>query len=199
MQPLPGTRDQEDDRMPTWCTIGHSLSAAALAAGLLLAISCPVRAGNGIDPRDQTRGGIIQFQLVQLAPPSSIPQRPVHVLPAGHVEAIQRFIGAINEGRSAEAVAMLSAELVPDAAARRDWSRQFSAIKSIHVLAIEPSVPAATAPCHQYKVKLEAHVAADPTAAMPFYGWDDNPNYRWIRLCPAATGAWTITSLGTGP
>lgn len=185
--------------MPTWCTIGHSLNAAALATGLLLAISCPVRAENGLDPQDQECGCIVPLRLSQLTPRSSIPQRPMHGLPAEHVETIQRFIGAINEGRSTDAVAMLSVELVSHAAARRDWSRQFSAIKSIRVLTIEPSVPAATAPCHQYKLKLEAHVSADPKAPMPFYGWEDNPNYRWIRLCPAATGAWTITSFGTGP
>jgi len=94
---------------------------------------------------------------------------------------------------------MLGAELVPGAAAKRDWNLQLSAIKSIHILAIKPSVPVATAPCRQYKLKLEADVSADPTAAIPSYGWEDNPNYRWIRLCPAATGAWTITSFGTGP
>lgn len=185
--------------MLTWCTIGHSLSAAALAAGLLTAISCSVRAESGLNPQDQKRGSLVPFRLIQLTPRSSIPQRPIHGLSEEHVEMIQRFIGAINEGRSIDAIAMLSAELVPDAAAKRDWSLQFSAIKSIHVLAIEPSIPAATAPCRQYKLELEAHVSADSTAAIPSYGWEDNPNYRWIRLCPAATGAWTITSFGTGP
>ena len=96
MQPLPGTCDQEGHRMPTWCTIGHSLNAAALATGLLLAISCPVRAENGLDPQDQKRGSIVPLRLIQLTPRSSIPQRPIHGLPAEHVEAIQRFIGAID-------------------------------------------------------------------------------------------------------
>jgi hypothetical protein len=159
--------------MPRSSTPGHSLIAAALATGLLLVISNPISA--------------------------ELAQRPIQALPAEHVETIQRFIGAINERRPAEAVGMLSAELVPDAAAKRDWIRHFSAIKSIHVIAIEPSALGAEAPCHQYKVKLEAHVAADPTAPMPFYGWEDNPNYRWIGLCPDARGAWTISSFGTGP
>jgi hypothetical protein len=34
---------------------------------------------------------------------------------------------------------MLSGELVPNETAKRDWTRHFSAIKSIHVMAIEPS------------------------------------------------------------
>src|SRR5665647_1502861 len=55
---------------------------------------------------------------------------------------------------------MLGAELVPGAAAKRDWNLQLSAIKSIHILAIKPSVPVATAPCRQYKLKLEADVSA---------------------------------------
>lgn len=94
---------------------------------------------------------------------------------------------------------MLSTELISDAAAKRDWIRHFSAIKSIHVLAIEPSAIAAMSPCSAYKVTLEAHVVADPKAPMPFYGWDANPNYRWIELCPGRTGAWVISSFGTGP
>ena len=120
-------------------------------------------------------------------------------LDAAHVETIQRFIAAIDQHRPADAVGMLSAELVPDAAAKRDWNHHFSAIKSIHVMAIEPSAVGAMAPCTQYKVKLEVYVAADPTAPMPFYGWEDNPNFRWIRLCPDNRGAWAIFSFATGP
>jgi hypothetical protein len=172
---------------------------AALASGLLLVISNPIWAENRLDAHDRGRNSIGPFRLIQLAPRSSTAQHPVQALPAEHVETIQRFIGAINEHRPTDAVGMLSAELVPDAAAKRDWLRHFSAIKSIHVMAIEPSALATMAPCAQYKVKLEAHVAADPSAAMPFYGWEDNPNFRWIRLCPDGRGMWTISSFGTGP
>jgi hypothetical protein len=174
--------------MPRWRATGHSLIIAASAVGLLLVISHPISAENRLDPQDQGRGDIVPFRLIQLAPRSSVQQRQAQALPAEHVETIQRFIAAIDEHRPADAVGMLSGELVPDAAAKRDWIRHFSAIKSIHVMAIEPSALATTAPCSQYKVKLEAHVAADPTAPMPFYGWDDNPNFRWITLCPDQRG-----------
>jgi hypothetical protein len=198
MQPLLGTRDREGDRMPRWSTTDHSLIAAALATGLLLMISTPIRAENRLDPWDQSCDSIVPLGLIQLAPCSSISQRLIQGLPAEHVETIQRFIGAINERRPT-AVGMLSAELIPNAAAKREWTRHFSAIKSIHVIAIEPSAVATMAPCYEYKVKLEAHVSADPEAAMPFYGWEDNPNFRWIRLCPDARGTWAISSFGTGP
>jgi len=185
--------------MPRWSSTGHSLIAAALAAGLLLLISNPISAVNRIDPWDQSRGNIVPLRLIQLAPRSPIPQRPIQALPAEHVETIQHFIGAINERRPTDAVGMLSAELVPDAAAKRDWIRHFSAIKFIHVMVIEPSAMGTTASCYQYKVKLEAIVSADPEAAVPLYGWEDNPNYRWIRLCPDGRGRWAISSFGTGP
>lgn len=114
--------------------------------------------------------------------------------PLAYVEI--SFHGA---GGPTDAVGMLSAELVPDAAAKREWTRHFSAIKSIHVIAIEPSAVATMAPCYEYKVKLEAHIFADSEAAMPFYGWEDNPNFRWIRLCPDERDRWAISSFGTGP
>ena len=185
--------------MPRWSTTDDSLITAALAVGLLLMISNSISAENRLDPRDQSRDSIVPLRLIQFTPRSSISQSPIQGLPAEHVETIQRFIGAINERRPTDAVRMLSAELVPDAAAKREWTRHFSAIKSIHVIAIEPSAVTTMAPCYEYKVKLEAHVSADPEAAMPLYGWEDNTNFRWIQLCPDERGAWAISSFGTGP
>jgi hypothetical protein len=174
--------------MPRWSTTRRSV-IVAVATGVLLVSSSPVRAESRLDQAGAGRGSFAPLQPVQLAG-SSVTQ---------HSEIIHRFIGAINAGRPTEAVGMLSAELAPDAAAKREWTRHFSAIKSIHVMAIEPSAVAVTAPCQEYKVTLEARVSADPEAAIPFYGWEDNPNYRWIELCPDRTGAWVIVSFGTGP
>jgi len=187
-QALPGICDREGQGMPRWSTTRRSV-IAAVTTGVLLVSSSPVRAESRLDQADAGRGSFALLQQVQF-PGSLVTQ---------HSEIIQRFIGAINAGRPTEAVGMLSAELAPDAAAKREWTRHFSAIKSIHVMAIEPSAVAATAPCQEYKVTLEARVSADPEAAIPSYGWDDNPNYRWIELCPDRTGAWAIASFGTGP
>ena len=148
-------------------------------------------------PRRSTAARLLMAAslFLVLANPVSAQSR----LNAAHVETIQRFIAAIDAQRPADAVDMMSVELNPDATAKREWVQHFSAIKSIRVMAIEPSALGVPAPCAQYKVKLEAHVAADPKAPMPFYGWDDNPNFRWIMLCPNQSGAWLIASFGTGP
>jgi len=124
---------------------------------------------------------------------------PSGALPAEHIATIERFIKAIDEQRAADAVAMLDAQLAPDAAAKRDWLRQFSAIRSIRITAIAPSALSAPAPCSDYKVTLEVRVSVDAQAALPSYGWGDDPNDRWIRLCPDRAGAWTIASFATGP
>lgn len=153
----------------------RSLGAVALAVGLLAATAADSRAA--------------ALRLAQAAQP----------VPTAHAETIRRFVAAIDARRPAEAVAMLGAELVPDESARRGWLRHFAAIRSIHVMRIEPSVPGAAPPCVQYRVTLEAYVTDDPQAPMPYYGWDDNPNLRWIRLCPGAGGTWTIDALATGP
>jgi hypothetical protein len=108
---------------------------------------------------------------------------------------------------AADMMSNLTKYAAPDASATRLDRRDCNAgdehmglaIKFIHVMAIEPSAMGTTASCYQYKVKLEANVSTDPEAALPSYGWEDNPNYRWIRLCPDGRGGWAISSFGTGP
>ena len=155
--------------------------------------------GSQFNPRDWHGTHIVSRLAVQRASsPSTLP-RTVEALRVEHATAIRRFIAAINDQRAIDAVNMLSAKLVSDDAARQQWLQQFSAIESIHVTAIEPSAIGNAGSCYQYKVKLETHVSADLDRAVPFYGWSDNPNYRWIGLCPNGNGGWAISSFGTGP
>jgi hypothetical protein len=117
---------------------------------------------------------------------------------ARHPEIISRFIALIDNHRVGDALAMMTPELVPDAD-RAAWTRQFAAIKSIHVVDIRPADTGRSGLCFKYRVTLKADVASEAAnEPIPYFGWDDNPNLRWIELCPRGD-KWLISSIGTGP
>lgn len=129
------------------------------------------------------------------------PGQPAGAAPlSGQTTAIERFFAAIDGGRIDEALALMNQELIPDAPAKKAWKRQFAAIRSIHVAEVRPVEGTETDRCPEYKVSLDARLAAGAAhAPIPNYGWDENRNVRWILLCPGPNGAWLISSLGTGP
>jgi hypothetical protein len=117
---------------------------------------------------------------------------------AKHAAVISQFFALINDHRVSDALAMMSPELVPDVD-RADWTQQFTAIKSIHVRDIRPAGMGGSGRCVEYKVTIEADVSSEAAnAPIPYYGWDDNPNLRWIHLCPRGD-QWLISEIGTGP
>jgi len=119
---------------------------------------------------------------------------------ADPVAVIQEFVESIDDGRVSEAMAMMSPELLADAEARDGWKRQFSAIRSIDLVDVSEVEGRNAAPCLTYEVRLEVLLAPEAARApIPNYGWDDNPNVRWIELCPDSGRMWKISSIGTGP
>ena len=127
------------------------------------------------------------------------------VVPSGPRSAsppatIRQFIDLIDKHRVGDALNMMAPELVPNARARTGWARQFSAITSIRVLSISPADMGDDGGCLEYRVTLEVHVSAQSAnAPIPNYGWDRNPNTRWITLCPSGGQSWRISSFATGP
>jgi len=49
------------------------------------------------------------------------------------------------------------------------------------------------------KFSTIAYVTTSKNAPIPYYGWHDNPNVRWITLEKNSDGFWEIASLATGP
>jgi len=138
-------------------------------------------------------------QVAQAGPQGSSAKRDAIDEPgAKHAAVISQFIALINDHRVSDALAMMSPELVPNAD-RAAWTRQFTAIKSIRVRDIRPADIGRSGPCFEYKVTLEADVSSEAAnEPIPYFGWDDNPNLRWIELCPRGD-KWLISSIGTGP
>jgi hypothetical protein len=113
---------------------------------------------------------------------------------------IRQFFALINDHRPAGAVAMMGPEIAPNAKAKAAWSQQFAAITSIRVLNIRPAGLGDEGLCRNYRVTLEAQLSVRPSKTpIPNYGWDRNPNYRWIMLCPDGRQSWWISSFATGP
>jgi len=52
---------------------------------------------------------------------------------------------------------------------------------------------------HVFKVTLEAYVENAPDAPIPFFGWHDNPNVRWITMESDNRRRWVVAGIATGP
>ena len=167
----------------------------ACCAGLFWASPQIVTAG-GIDRPGPLYENAAVSQVAQAGPQAKRDAMDRRV--ARHAETISQFIASIDDHRVGDALAMMSPELVPDTD-RAAWARQFAAIKSIRVMDIRPADTGGRGLCFQYKVTLKAEVAAEAAnEPIPYFGWDEDPNLRWIELCPRGD-KWLISSIGTGP
>jgi len=128
------------------------------------------------------------------SPESTVP------LPTGE-DIIRTFFNLIDEGRIPEAIIMMSPKLVLDDSTRQAWGVHFNAIESMKVLAIEPFWQEEwTENKETYKVTLEASVASEAAnAPIPYYGWQDNPNFRWVTIEKGEDDVWQIAEIATGP
>jgi len=169
---------------------------AAGFIGLFCALPQTI-AATGLDMPGSGDTGAILSQVAQ-AQDSAAKRGAMDEPGAKHAAVISQFFALINDHRVSDALAMMSPELVPEVD-RAGWTRQFTAIKSIHVRDIRPAGMGGSGPCVEYKVTIEADVSSEAAnAPIPYYGWDDNPNLRWIHLCPRGD-QWLISEIGTGP
>ncbi len=115
-------------------------------------------------------------------------------------ELIYNFFALINNKEIPEAITLMSPNLVPDDGAKQAWGVQFNAIKSIHILSIqETNQEMWTDISKEYEVILEAYVdEAAATAVIPYYGWADNPNVRFITVWQGSDNRYYIDQIGTG-
>lgn len=116
-------------------------------------------------------------------------------------DSIRLFFDLIDQKQIPEAIEMMSISLAPDDTTRQVWAVQFNAIESIKVLQIEPNLPETWSENqHSYQVLLETVVAKEAAnAPIPYYGWEDSPNLRWISLEKNSSGIWQIAAIATGP
>jgi hypothetical protein len=115
-------------------------------------------------------------------------------------ELIYLLFGSINNRQNQEAVKLLSQNLNPNQETEKLWVEQFNAIRSVHILDLkEISKDTWTDIKKIYKVALEIFVdKSAANAPIPYYGWEDNPNVRFITVVKI-NNRWYIDQIGTGP
>lgn len=117
-------------------------------------------------------------------------------LPTGE-DVIRTFVSLINEGRAAEAVGMLNPALTADESAKQAWGVQFNSFSTLTPTKIEKTLTADSTEI--YKVILDAKMKPEAASApIPYYGWNDGENTRWITL-QKVDKFWKITGIATGP
>jgi hypothetical protein len=114
-------------------------------------------------------------------------------------ELITLLFGLINNCQNQEAVKLLSKKLNPNPETETLWLEQFKAIRSVHLMDIkEISKDTWTDTEKIYRVVLEVYVDNSAAKApIPYYGWGDNPNIRFITVVKI-NNKWFIDQIGTG-
>jgi hypothetical protein len=130
------------------------------------------------------------------APSTATESKAVVPLPQ-ETDIVRTFFNLIGEKRASDAVGMMN---VSDDSQKQAWAVQFNTITSIKVLNIAPSMQSDwTDTRHSYKVTMD--VKMDPASAnapIPYYGWDNGQNIRWINLVKVGN-LWKIEGIATGP
>jgi hypothetical protein len=110
------------------------------------------------------------------------------------------FFELINDRKISEAINLMTPEMIGDESSKQTWEEHFNAIKSINIQEMEfYDKENWTSNTREFKVTLEAYVSTSKSAPIPYYGWHDNPNVRWITLEKNSEGFWEISSIATGP
>jgi len=113
---------------------------------------------------------------------------------------LEEFIASVNSQDVNEAMKSMASSMLRTPEQRKAWRRQLSAIRSIHVIMVEPAnVEIWRSNRHVFKVTLEAHVENVPDAPIPFFGWHDNPNVRWVTMELDNRRHWVVAGIATGP
>lgn len=132
---------------------------------------------------------------VLLKQPSAVQEEEVSV--PQEIDVINSFVDLVNSNNPSDAAKMMN--VVSDSE-RQAWAVQFNAINSMKVKNIEASMQGDWSNSkHSYKVILEVSMSpVSANAPIPYYGWDNGENTRWIELIKNDK-TWLINNISTGP
>lgn len=134
--------------------------------------------------------------------PQHYPVLPTNMIapPPHETDVINTFFSLINDQRPEEAIKMMTPNLIGSDSNRQQWLEQFQSFNHVEVQASQPSFPDQwTDDYHTYKVTLIAILTKGENQPIPFYGWGENPNTRWLSLRKNSQNLWQIDNLATGP
>ena len=144
--------------------------------------------GENIAPEE-----IIEFLTTETPNPSA------NVPTFAPTDLIKLFFSHLNEHQPLEALALMSQALQGDENNRAPWFKQFAAGRWANVEELTLITEDEIGERQQYRVAINIDLVADDQAPLPFYGWGDNPNWRWISVEKNSAGQWAISEIATGP
>lgn len=114
---------------------------------------------------------------------------------------VEEFFELLRTKDVPGAMELLSVKAAPDSSAQRAWAEHLGSIKSVHVVNLSTTASEGRSDTHRtYKVLLDVEMTPSARkAAIPNYGWGENPNVRWITVELERDGAWRIVEIATGP
>jgi hypothetical protein len=115
-------------------------------------------------------------------------------------DIIRTFFDLINEDKASEAVMMMTSTITENDVQKQAWALQFNAISMVKILTIKEYAPENWTDSERtYEVVVDLKMNPDSsTAPIPYYGWDNGENIRWLTLVNEDY-LWKIKSIGTGP
>jgi len=115
-------------------------------------------------------------------------------------DIIRTFFNLIDQGEAAKAVDMMSRGNTDNDSTRQAWGVQFAAFDAVKVITLEPFHKESwTEKEHLYRTILEVAMnPASAVAAIPYFGYDNGENTRWVQLV-RENNLWKIGNLSTGP
>lgn len=114
-------------------------------------------------------------------------------------DLIRLFFSQLNEHQATAALALMNENLKGDENSQAVWLKQFQAVRWANVEELTLITEDEMDGRQQYRVLINIDVMADDQAPIPFYGWGDNPNWRWISVEKNAANQWEISEIATGP
>jgi len=120
-------------------------------------------------------------------------------LPTGE-DIVRTFFELINEKRIPEAVKMMTKINSENDATKQAWGVQFNSFNSLTIDKITPyNKEGWTNDSQFYRADVTTQMKPESAnAPMPYYGWGDGQNTRWIEIIKE-DGLWKISGIGTGP
>jgi hypothetical protein len=115
-------------------------------------------------------------------------------------DVIRTFFNLINEHRVEGAVSMLDESTVKDDSQKQAWGVEFNAFSKVSIVSLSPTLQEDwTDVQHEYKVVLDVTMKPESAnAVIPYYGFDNGQNYRWITINKVGA-LWKILGIATGP
>lgn len=114
-------------------------------------------------------------------------------------DTIQVFFNLINEQKGEEAIGMMTENMKGEDDTKKVWLAHFKAIKGLEVVEITPyDEQSWDDNTRVYQISLNVTVSEEAKdEPIPYYGWGENPNLRWISL-ERQNSTWQIAAIATG-